>query len=141
MIKKIKTTLISLMAAAALIVPFAVPAGVYAAVDPSLTDSLCAGTGLTLSAAGNCVNPDAETKVNSTITLALNIFSAVVGIIAVVMIIIGGVKYITSQGESANITSAKNTILYALVGLVVVALAQVIVRFVLNRFIGSDTVN
>jgi len=138
MIKKIKTTLISLMAAAALIVPFAVPASVYAADD--LTNSLCAGTGLTLTEGGNCVNPEAETKVNSTISLALNIFSAIVGIIAVVMIIVGGVKYITSQGESANITSAKNTILYALVGLVVVALAQVIVRFVLNRFIGSDTV-
>jgi cytochrome bd-type quinol oxidase subunit 2 len=138
MIKKIKTTLISLMAAAALIVPFAVPASVYAA---DLTTSLCAGTGLTLTAEGNCVNEAAETKVNSTISLALNIFSAIVGIIAVVMIIVGGVKYITSQGESANITSAKNTILYALVGLVVVALAQVIVRFVLNRFIGNEIVN
>ena len=139
MIKKIKTTLISLMAAAALIVPFAVPAGVYAATaEPSLTDSLCGGTGLTLSAGGDCVNADAETTVNDTISLALNIFSAIVGIIAVVMIIVGGVKYITSQGESANITSAKNTILYALVGLVVVALAQVIVRFVLNRFVGNS---
>ena len=136
MIKKIKTTLISLMAAAALIVPLAVPASVYAA---TLTESLCGGTGLTLSEdGGDCVNADAETTVNDTISLALNIFSAIVGIIAVVMIIVGGVKYITSQGESANITSAKNTILYALVGLVVVALAQVIVRFVLNRFIGNN---
>ncbi len=126
------------MAAAALIVPLAVPASVYAA---SIDQSVCGGTNLSLTEGGNCVNPEAETKVNSTITLALNIFSAVVGIIAVVMIILGGVKYITSQGESANVTSAKNTILYALVGLVVVALSQVIVRFVLNRFIGSDTVN
>jgi len=126
------------MAAAALIVPFAVPASVYAA---DLTQSLCGGTGLTLAADGaTCVNSDSEKTVNSTISLALNIFSAIVGIIAVVMIIVGGVKYITSQGESANITSAKNTILYALVGLVVVALAQVIVRFVLDRFIGSNTV-
>jgi len=138
MIKKIKTTLISLMAAAALLVPLAVPATAFAATD--LTNSLCGGTDLTLTQGGNCVNPEAESKVNSTITLALNIFSAIVGIIAVVMMIVGGVKYITSQGESANITSAKNTILYALVGLVVVALAQVIVRFVLNRFIGSNTV-
>ena len=136
MLKKIKTTLISLMAAAALIVPLAVPASVYAA---TLTESLCGGTGLTLSEDGTtCEDNKAETTVNGTISLALNIFSAVVGIIAVVMIIVGGVKYITSQGESANITSAKNTILYALVGLVVVALAQVIVRFVLNRFIGNN---
>ncbi len=49
------------------------------------------------------------------------------------MIIVGGLKYITSGGDSGNITSAKNTILYAIVGLIVVALAQIIVRFVLQR--------
>jgi hypothetical protein len=54
------------------------------------------------------------------------------------MIIVGGVKYITSQGESSNITAAKNTILYAVIGLVVVALAQIIVRFVLERFVGQS---
>jgi len=136
MIKKIKITLIGLMAAAALIVPLAVPASVYA---EDIQTSLCGGTDISLTKdSGNCTNSDAETKVNSTIKLALNVFSAIVGIIAVVMIIVGGVKYITSQGESANITSAKNTILYALVGLVVVALAQVIVRFVLTRFVGNS---
>ncbi len=124
------------MAAAALIVPLTIPASVYA---EDIQKSLCGGTDLTLAKdGGNCTNPDAELKVNNTITLALNVFSAIVGIIAVVMIIVGGVKYITSQGESANITSAKNTILYALVGLVVVALAQVIVRFVLTRFVGNN---
>ena len=49
------------------------------------------------------------------------------------MIMVGGFKYITSGGDSGNITGAKNTILYAVVGLVVVALAQIIVRFVLAR--------
>ena len=49
------------------------------------------------------------------------------------MIIIGGLRYITSGGDSGNVTGAKNTILYAVVGLIVVALAQVIVRFVVNR--------
>jgi hypothetical protein len=134
MIKKIKTTLIGLMAAAAMIAPVTAPVAVYAA-EGDLTKNLCSGTDLTLSGGGSCQDSNAESRVNETITLALNIFSSIVGIIAVVMIIVGGVKYITSQGESANVTSAKNTILYALVGLVVVALAQVIVRFVLNRFV------
>ncbi len=49
------------------------------------------------------------------------------------MIIIGGFKYVTSTGDSASISSAKNTILYALVGLAVVSLAQVLVHFVLNK--------
>ncbi len=53
------------------------------------------------------------------------------------MIIIGGLKYITSAGESSNVTSAKNTIMYAIIGLVIVALAQFIVRFVFERVTGA----
>ena len=51
------------------------------------------------------------------------------------MIIIGGLRYITSNGDSGNVTNAKNTILYAIVGLVIVALAQLIVRFVVQRLV------
>jgi hypothetical protein len=57
--------------------------------------------------------------------------------VAVVMIIIGGLKYITSGGDSGNVTGAKNTILYAIIGLVIVALAQFIVRFVLSKTTGT----
>jgi len=57
----------------------------------------------------------------------------IVAVIAVIMIIIGGVRYITSGGDSGNVTNAKNTILYAIIGLVVVALAQILVKFVLNK--------
>ena len=137
MIKKIKTILFSALAATALLVPAMVPATAYAVTATGdLQTNLCSGTDLTLSGTGNCTDTEgAKSTIDNTISLALNIFSSIVGIIAVVMIIVGGVKYITSQGESANITSAKNTILYALVGLVVVALAQVIVRFVLGRFV------
>ena len=53
------------------------------------------------------------------------------------MIIYGGMRYITSGGDSGKITSAKNTIIYALIGLVVVALAQFIVKFVLNKVTSS----
>jgi hypothetical protein len=49
------------------------------------------------------------------------------------MIIVGGLKYILSAGDSGNVTSAKNTIVYAIVGLVIVALAQFVVRFVLTK--------
>ncbi len=61
--------------------------------------------------------------------------------ISVFMLIFGGLKYITSGGESSGITGAKNTILYAIIGLVVVGLAQIIVQFVLNRVgnAGSNT--
>ncbi len=81
---------------------------------------------------------DAEDRVFGIIATVINIFSLVVGVISVIMIIIGGLKYITSGGDSGNVTGAKNTILYAVIGLVVVALAQIIVRFVLTQVDGGE---
>ncbi len=57
----------------------------------------------------------------------------VIGIVAVVMIMVGGFKYVTAGGDSSNITSAKHTIIYALIGLVIVAMAQFLVQFVLDK--------
>lgn len=90
---------------------------------------VCDGVGLTGSSCSGGSGP----SVDSTIKLVINVLSFIVGIAAVIMIIIGGLKYVTSQGESNSTASAKNTILYAIIGLVVVALAQIIVRFVLSR--------
>lgn len=74
----------------------------------------------------------ASNKISSTISTIVNILSVVVGIAAVVMIIIAGFKYITAGGDTNNVTSAKRTLIYAIVGLVIVALAQFIVNFVLT---------
>jgi hypothetical protein len=63
----------------------------------------------------------------------INILSILVGAIAVIMIIFGGFRYVTSGGSDSSVSSAKNTILYAVIGLIIVALAQVIVHFVLNN--------
>ena len=60
----------------------------------------------------------------------------VIGIIAVIMIIIGGVNYTMSQGDSTKVQKAKNTILYGIIGLVVVLLAFAIVNFVLGSLNG-----
>ncbi len=92
-------------------------------------DAVCAGLEMT---GGQC-GPGAETEINQTLQTAINLFSIVVGFAAVLMIIIGGFKYITSSGDTAGVNSAKNTILFAVVGLVIVALAQVIVRFVIDQ--------
>lgn len=61
-----------------------------------------------------------------------------VGAISVIMLIWGGLRYITSGGDSKKITDAKNTILYALLGLVIAFFAYAIVHFVLNA-IGAET--
>lgn len=72
-------------------------------------------------------------SIDTTITNIINLISIVVGIAAVIMIIVGGFRYITSGGNQEGVKSAKNTIIYALIGLVIVALAQMIVKFVLNK--------
>ena len=71
--------------------------------------------------------------VNNVISVVINILSVGVGLVAVIMIIISGFKYVTSGGDSGNVTGAKNTILYAVIGLVIVALAQFVVKFVLSK--------
>ncbi len=76
---------------------------------------------------------NSTTCVNHTIANVINIFSWIVGIVAVIMIIYGGFRYVTSGGDSGAISAAKNTILYAIIGLVVVSMAQIIVHFVLSR--------
>lgn len=63
----------------------------------------------------------------------INILLFIVGVAAVVMIIIGGLKYVTSNGDSSAITSAKNTIMYAIIGLVVAGIAYAIVNFVVAK--------
>ncbi len=64
----------------------------------------------------------------------IDIFSIVVGSVSVIMIIIGGFRYIISGGDSTGVTSAKNTILYAIVGLVIVLFSQIIIRFIISNF-------
>lgn len=64
----------------------------------------------------------------------VNILLFVLGAIAVIMIIIGGIRYSTSGGDAGSIKGAKDTILYAVIGLVVAILAYAIVNFVLGAF-------
>lgn len=68
----------------------------------------------------------------SIFNLIVNLLLFLIGAISVVMLIIGGIRYTISAGDSGNITAAKNTILYAIVGLIVAFLAYAIVRFVLS---------
>ena len=58
----------------------------------------------------------------------------IIGVIAVIVIIVGGIKYVTSDGDSSKVSSAKNTILYAVIGLVIAMLAFAIVNFVVAQF-------
>lgn len=64
----------------------------------------------------------------------LNLAYFIAGIIAVIVIIVAGIMYATSGGDSAAVTKAKNLILYSIVGLVVIFSAFIITNFVIGRF-------
>ncbi len=103
----------------------------------TLRDSLCQGVD---AASDNptkkCLaasSGDASSGLTSIATTITKYFSIIVGAISIIMIIFGGFRYITSGGDSGKVGSAKNTLIYAIVGLVIVALAQLIVRVVLTQ--------
>lgn len=137
--KKLKRIIVSFIATLGLAVPFALPLSVSAQQPTAdIARGLECGANLqvVVPEGGCAVDENGETaaeRIDEIVTQVINILSLAVGVVAVVMIIVGGLRYITSGGDSGNVTGAKNTILYAVVGLIVVALAQVIVRFVVNR--------
>lgn len=133
--KLIKRIILTTAAFVAMIAPaglVAIP--VYAQDKADIQTNLCKGGNLDVTDGSCDVDPtDAQETVNDIIATVINIFSIVVGVTAVIMIIVGGFQYITSGGDSGKVTTAKNTILFAIVGLVIVALAQIIVNFVLSK--------
>lgn len=67
----------------------------------------------------------------------LNAVIAVLGIVAVIVIIMGGVGYMTSSGDAGKVKKAKDTILYGVIGLIIVALSFAIVNFVISNIIAG----
>ena len=75
---------------------------------------------------------------NGVFTQITNTVLYVVGIVSVIMLIYGGLRYVTSGGDSKKVTDAKNTILYAIIGLIISILAFSIVNFVINAVTGTN---
>lgn len=70
----------------------------------------------------------------------INVLNGVLGVlaaVAVVVIVIGGINYMTSAGDAAKVKKAKDTILYAVIGLVICGLAAIIVNFVVKNLLGN----
>jgi hypothetical protein len=133
MFKKIKNYAVALALVASFAAPALVP--VAASADTNTSNKLCQGANLALgNGADNttCSTDASNNSLGNIATRVVNLLSLVVGVIAVIMIIIGGLRYIISGGESSNVSGAKNTLIYAIVGLIIVALAQFIVHFVIN---------
>ena len=90
--------------------------------------------GITAANGGNECDDDSCTTLEGTVKTITDVLLFIVGAVAVIMIIIGGIRYSTSGGDAGSIKGAKDTILYAVIGLVVAILAYAIVNFVLGAF-------
>jgi len=82
----------------------------------------------------NATGVDANADIGTIVSAVTNILVFIIGLAAVIMIIIGAIKYVTANGDQSNITSAKNTILYSIVGLILAIAAGAIVNFVIAQF-------
>jgi hypothetical protein len=137
MIQKMKLMLLSLSSLIAFVAPAVVTATVSAQgpITPqSITGATCSGTSGDLAGTDTTAcDQQNQSTFNKYASLIINLLSVIIGFVAVVMILLGGFRYITSGGNSENVGKAKNTILYGIIGLVIVALAQIIVQFVLNK--------
>jgi hypothetical protein len=105
------------------------PAAAYAATPCPTNDT---PKGQVLSGVDQTGDCDGS-GVTNMIRAVIRVLSIIVGIAAVIMIIVSGYKYIVSGGDSGKISSAKQTLIYALVGLVIVALSQLLIHFVLTQ--------
>jgi hypothetical protein len=107
-------------------------APVYAAqsgcTDPSANDPLTAGASCS-QANGTRDNLFAP---NGIFVVVANTLIFLVGAVAVIMLIVGGLRYVVSSGDSKAVESAKNTILYAIVGIVVAVISFALVQFVIS---------
>jgi len=129
MIKRFKLYIAALLCAVCIFAPslpaFAVPVDVF--------HDACATGGASKSSAcsNNGTNPlTGPTGILSRVT---SIISTLSGIAAILLIIISGFMYVTANGDSSKLSTARTTIIYAIVGLIIVLLAQTIIIFVINK--------
>jgi hypothetical protein len=124
-----KNILLSLILAVTIIAVPALAVQPAFAADPTQSAKQEACAAVNSEAGGSCT---ADNTLGKVIAHIINIVSVIGGVAAVIMIMIAGLKFITSSGDAQSVSSAKKTLIYAIVGLVVIGLAQAIVHFVLK---------
>ncbi len=141
----IKKSLQSLLIvpALALVAGFALPALQTSPVnaqgfEKGLKDGATSAQGKDQEGSAACLfGTEAGCTGNGIFKTITNVLLFIIGAISVIMLIIGGVRYTISNGDTAAVTSAKNTILYAVIGIIVAILAYALVNFVITSFSGS----
>jgi hypothetical protein len=123
----IKRILLSLILVGGIVMSISLPAQARDILNPACSSG-DAGSSAVCTAANPSKNPVIEDLGKITLIIAF-----VAGAAAIIMILVGSIQYIISDGDSNKVNSAKNTIIYALVGLLVVALSATIIEFVVNK--------
>lgn len=118
-------TLIAIIGIIAGVVAVALPAPAAQAINPFSTACNTNASATLCKSKGD--------SATSMVKNIINLLIYVVGIVSVIMIVIGGLRYTTSSGDASGTASAKNTIMYAIVGLVVAIMAFSIVNFVIGK--------
>jgi heme/copper-type cytochrome/quinol oxidase subunit 2 len=114
--------------ALALGVSLVAPGAQLVSAQPTLTNGALASK-----------STEQPTEVNGIFLTVSNTLLFIIGAVAVIMLIYGGFRYTTSGGDSGAVTTAKNTILYAIVGIIVAIVAYAVVNFVITQFVVGTT--
>lgn len=146
-IKLNKDSIVGLLAVPALALSVA---GVMFQTTPAFADPSTEKPPLTVSGGANSAKGDDQSAClfgnengcdqgqTPIFRIVTNVLLFVIGAVSVIMLIIGGFRYVTSQGDQTQVQSAKNTILYSIVGIVVAILAYAAVNFVISSFVKSE---
>ena len=116
--------------------------GAVAVAGPAAFAADCTASGINVSTGKDCakgagVEDNLFSGSDSLFKTVTNVLLFLIGAVSVIMLIVGGLRYVLSNGDSSAVTSAKNTILYAVIGIIVALLAYAIVNFVVSSFTAS----
>lgn len=136
--KRFKTIIITLSMASGLMLPMlAVPAQVAALQSQGDACNGLSQLGGTTCSGNPSKDSAGQDQIASIAKVIIDIISFITGIAAVILIVVGGVRFVTSGGDSQAAAGARSMIIYAIVGLAIVALSQAIVHFVLNAILNN----
>jgi hypothetical protein len=113
----------------------------FAFADTTTCDPLNGGIASGVNCTKPVGTPDTLFAANGVFSIIANTLIFLVGAISVIMLIIGGLRYVLSSGEASAVKGAKDTILYAIIGIIVAILAFAAVSFVIGRFATTGVTN
>ena len=132
-----KKVILNVVAAVLMVFGLASVASISPAHALTCADGTDAGQDITSCPEWNNSQLAKQDNLMGTLQVVVNVIVGVIGFVAVIMMIMGGISFVTSQGDASKVAKARNTILYGVVGLIVALLAFAIVNFVLTSVFKS----